>query len=423
MLAMGKGLGGSGDPAAASGAAAAISGVLRDRASGAVLPGIAVRLGPGHRAVTDRAGRFRFAEVETGVYRVLVTGSCDEVPVRLEVRPGEDQEIAVAVDRSCGEAARLGEPPSLGPRVERRPWRALVVARERVGTPNLCLADGEAVWDLARPGPTGTAVVGSPDLSDCDLETLAPGARPVPPGDDWIALVAECGAPWAQQLTVTAGGELRVRLVPDWSEGAGPTPILRRTLCAGCVATFFRDLRALDLPALTGAFESAAPGGPYCTLGGVIGGKPFLVRTSRLRLAPIEAARTRLLDLCAYRGCVDPAERTTVPVSVTIQAPAEVRAGDRFTVRARASVGPGVDVSGAVLRLDAGARFVIGQGVGSGPLSASSPLVVEAQYEAPERAWNADGTIAIHAHFAAENAWLADPAVHHVTRTIRVRPR
>ena len=421
-LALAMGLGGSGAPAgAASGTPARISGVLRDCATGAVLPGVTVRLGPGHRAVTDRAGRFCFAKVETGVYRVLVTGSCDEVPVRVDVRPGEDQEIAVTVERGCEEAARLGEPPILGPRIERRPWRALVVARDRVGSPNQCEVDGDVAWDLSGPGPTGTAVVASQELSARDRETLAPGAGPVPPGADWIALQQEdCFTPWSGRWTISASGELRVHLIPEWGLPEG-TPILRRTLCAGCVESFFRDLRALDLPALTGAFESKALSASYCTMGGVIGGEPFLVRTSRVRLAPIEAARTRFLDLCAYRGCVDPGDRVVIPASVTIEAPAEVRAGERFTVRARATVGPGVDVSGAVLQLDARAPHVSGQRAASGPLGDGRPLVVAALCEG--RSFNPDSTIKIYAYFAAENAWLADPAVHFVTRTVRVTPR
>lgn len=416
-------LGGIAGVTAAASGAATVSGVLRDRASGAPLPGVIVRLGPGHRAATDARGRFRFPGVATGIYRVIVTGSCDEVPLRVDVRPGEDQEIAVQVDRSCAEAARIGEPEAPAPDVERKPWRAMLVARDRIGIPNWCLADGDAVWDLSRPGPTGTAVVASLDLSRCDLETLAPGAAPAPAGGDWIALRQEgCFAPWSQQFTVTAGGELRVQLIPNWGVREG-MPVLRRNLCAGCVETLFRDLRALDLPALTGAFESQAPFGPYCALGGVIGGKPFLVRTSRLRLAPLEAARTRLLDLCAYRSCVDPGARTPIPVSITIDAPAEVRAGERFTVRARATVPPGVDVSGAAVSLDVAARYMSGEGAVSGMLDAGSPLVVEAQYEAPARAWNGQGTIEVNARFAAENAVPADPACYRVTRTIRVRER
>jgi hypothetical protein len=371
--------------------------------------------------VTDARGRFRFPGVATGVYRVIVTGACDEVPLRVDVRPAEDQEIAVTAAFDCAAPERLADPAALPPGMHHEPWRVQLVERSQVGVPPMCIPrSGTVVWDQSWPRPAQTGVAGSPDLTDCDLQTLAPGAVPAKVGADWITLREDCFAPWNQQFTITAAGNLHALLIPDLGTTGGGSSVLRRHLCSGCVETFFDDLDHLDLTALTGEFESPAPLGPHCTIGGVIGGKPFLVRTSRLRLAPIEAARTRLLDLCAYRGCVDPGARAPIPVSITIDAPAEVRGGERFAVRARATVKPDVDVSGAVLAIEVAAKLVTGETAVSGILSAGSPLAIEAQYEAP---YYTQGTIEIATLFAAENAVPEYPARHRETRTIRVRPR
>ncbi len=418
---------------AAGGAAAAVSGLLSDRASGDPLAGVTVRLGPGRRAVTDARGRFRFAGVATGVYRVIVTGACDQVPLRVEVRPGEERDIAVAVSRDCPEDERIleaehvpainGDPWPSMPAPRRQLWQAALYER-RPGVPLDCEGWGSALSDLVEDGTLGRQiVVAGRALDDCDIGTLASGAEPAAAAGDWLGLIdADC---FARQLVLTARGELRVQLIESREEGVEIwPPLLHRTLCIGCVREFFRELSALDLPDITGIYAGSDDGPfPSRTIAGVVGGKPFLVRTEHLRLATVEAVRTFLLDLCAYRGCVDPAELERFPAEVRIEAPAAVAPGERFTVGARVTVPSDVEVSGAVIWLDTGpAGHIRGERGAGGVLAADSPLAVEVEMLAPLRVQNDAESFDISLRLAAENALPLDPALRAAqVRTIQLR--
>jgi hypothetical protein len=134
----------------------------------------------------------------------------------------------------------------------------------------------------------------------------------------------------------------------------------------------------------------------------------------------VEAVRTRMLDLCAYRGWVDPTEVQRFAADVTIDAPAEVEPGERLTVRARLAVGPDVVLSGAVLRLSVtGAVHEAGAEGKGGVVGAGSPLELAAQYAASEGVDRIEVRLAL----AAENAVPLDSSLALTTRTIRVRPR
>jgi hypothetical protein len=168
------------------------------------------------------------------------------------------------------------------------------------------------------------------------------------------------------------------------------------------------------------------------TLAGVVSREPFLMRTSGLRLAPVEAFRTRILDLCAYASCIDYRDVQLFPIDLKITAPDSVVAGGEFEVRARATAQE--TVPGAALRLVVdGATRVGGEGGKAGMIEPASPLVVSARYRAPRIAsWERGAReVVVRARLAAEYGVTALPPVPSPaidegrveTRRIPVRPR
>jgi len=406
--------------AAETATTAVVSGVLRDVQSLNPVPGRIILLGGAQRVATGADGSFRFEAVETGVYRLIVPGSCDAVPPRVDAKPGEAIEVEVLVDTACAPTSRLVEPGGLPPAARFTPWP-------------VAIADGAEAADLVRPpievvaeavGPDSSlrAVIASPHGIRNDMRRLIPIARPkAAGGEDYVVLIEPgCFAP-SVQVTLTADGAMFMRLLGSPLDGPD-APVLRRQVCKGCVERLFADLRRAGFPALSGIYAFPRPDLGERTLAGVVHGQPFLVRTSGINLAPVEAFRTRILDICAYASCIDQRDMQLFDVDLKINAPDSVMAGGEFEVRARASAHE--TLAGAALRLEVdGATWISGGSGKTGMVEPASPLVVSARYRVPRIAsWERGAReVVVRARFAAEYGVPLDPEGAVQTRRIRVR--
>jgi hypothetical protein len=416
-------------PTGAAKASGSVSGVLLDAESGAPLAGRVLHLGGKPRVTSRDDGRFLLAPVETGVYRLIVSGACDGVPERVEVRPEESVEVEVRVDTGCAHPNRFYAADELPPGSRRRPWP--VVLADGVAAAALDLPSLEVVAEATAADSSLRAVIAAPHGIRTDLRRWVPTALPrIAPretdidarsGGDWVALILPgCFSP-RSQLTITADGSLLVRLLGGPPEDPG-APLLRRRLCVGCVEGLFADLRQNRLPELTGLWALVPSGIDERTLAGVIDGEPFLIRTNGLKLALVEVLGDRMLDLAAYRGCIEPGEMKLHANELEITAPDTVATDSLFDVRVVAWAPE--TLVGAVLRLDVeGARAVRGELRRSGVLDPGAPLVAEGSFRVlPACSWErGPRTIEVVARFAAEGGVPRDPLAAVRTHSIQVR--
>jgi hypothetical protein len=397
-----------------------VSGLLRDAATSRPLAGAAVLLGGTAADTTGADGRFRFAGIPTGNYRLIVLGACEAVPLRVEVPPSAAVEVEAEADTSCAHPDRLYAPGELPPAARFRSWP--VAAADGVQPAGLHRPPLVVVAEAIAPDSSLRAVVAAPEGPGAELRQLVPAARPwSTAGGDWAALVvAGCFAPQAQ-LTLAADGTLLVRLLGSALDGPD-APVLRRQLCAGCVERFFADLERSAATVPNGSYELPGSFLGERTLAGVVSGRPILIRTSGLRLALVEAFGARLLDLCAYRGCIDPRDMELLPVELELAAPDSVAAGVEFEVKARA--GAPELLPGAMLRLEVeGARRIGGEVSRAGMLVPGTPFAVAARYRPlPPASWGRKPhEIVVRARFAAEGGVPRDPAGAVQVRRIPVR--
>ncbi len=413
LLAVGSGFG-PGMARAATGPTAVVSGELMDPSGSRPLPGTEVWLGPGQRSATDAAGRFHFSGVTTAVYRLIVPGACNLVPLRVEVRPGEDLELRAAADFACPDGQRLWDPDSLPPSFAREPLRTILATSR----PHFMLDGTAPAWQMMDAGQEGPVVIGVPARPGAPARTVADTVA----GPAWITLrERDPDSSHSRQFTLLADGTLGVALIAESPQA----PILRRKLCARCVSDFFSELASLDLAGGSADF-CREKGGRSVTIAGVVGGRTFMIHTAGLRLAPVEAVRTRLLDLGGLPGYVDPVARARFTPQLSFEVPEFVGQGERFTVRARVAVEEGVFLSGAALWLEvARAEPVAGDRGASGSLAAGQPLVIEADFLVPVEPTGPGPATTLRAElfFAAENAVPEDPSLERPSRVIRIRAR
>jgi hypothetical protein len=329
-------------------------------------------------------------------------------------------EVDLAADIACDHPGRLYEPGKLPPIARFQPWPVAVA--DGAEASDLIRPPLEVVAEAVGPGSGLRAVVAAPHGIRTDLRRQIPVARrEAAGGEDWVALIEPgCFSPRAQ-VTLAADGSMRMRLLGSPLDGPD-APVLSRQVCTACVESFFADLRRAGFPALSGIYASPLPGLGERTLAGVVRRQPFFVRTSGLNLVPVEAFRTRILDLCAYASCIDQRDMQLIAVDLTLTAPESVVTGGEFEVRARATAQE--TLAGAALRLEVeGATWVSGKSGQAGLIAPETPLVVAARYRAPRVAsWQPNPQdVVVRARFAAEYGVPRDPEGSLQVRRIRIR--